>query len=635
VLFAFGAANLAAQLPQASPIATGTLVVRGRCVDSDSGAPLQRCRVALTGHQSTGYAMAWSRSDWADPPEQTTGPDGTFRFEVRLPAADEELDRGRYHLQISHPQYAAWFSHCAFVIAVARGGADYGDVRLPKGVRFRLRCEDTNKAPQPGVLLDFRRSKGNGSADGLAFTEGDGPHWWIESNAYARTDIDGCLHLDDPLLPGDYTLAVRNRELRSAPAAIKLPCSEPIVAVVAPLDSVPSILGKLVDESGLPVEGALLSDGGDGGNQCVTRRDGAFTLVAGKPTKGSTAMLSMAQNGRFDGWIVVGQAEWGAREVELAVPAKTQHTFIVRTAQGAAVEDFNLYCMRSVQGAASGVRLAGSFTGGRAPCLLPAGDYQLLVVPRSERMLGSGWQAIKIDPAQQEIAVSVPDAVARTVEIRFADDHTPAVGVLVEAIEGGEPAPFAWVPPNTVIDMHRRAPAAQVVASARTSAGGSATLQLGGIADLHLRISGPRVCTVVQTTDLTDGKAVPVIAVERGATLLGSLGPVAALRALDPDRRADQRPSIYSYHSWFAPTLTVVFGADHQRWEGIRLDQEGRFRCDGLPPGPVELQLRYRQKDGNRRPLVEPPLVLGSWTLRTDAPQSVELQLPAGVGSSR
>jgi len=56
----FAVSPLAAQVPQSSPIATGTLVVRGRCVDFDTGAPLSRCRVQLTGHQCTGYPLAWS-----------------------------------------------------------------------------------------------------------------------------------------------------------------------------------------------------------------------------------------------------------------------------------------------------------------------------------------------------------------------------------------------------------------------------------------------------------------------------------------------------------------------------------------------------------------------------------------------
>lgn len=635
VLAAFTVAVLPAQPPQASPIATETLVVRGRCVDFDTGAPLPRCRVRLTGHQSTGYAMAWSRSDWADPAEVTTGLDGAFRFDVRLPAADEALDRGRYHLRIAHAHHAAWFSHCAFVIACGQGGVDYGDVRLPKGVWPRLRCEDASGAPQAGVLLDLRRAKGNGADDGFHFAEGDGPHWWIESGAYARTDVDGHVHLDDPLPAGNYTLAVRGREARAVPSTIELPQVAPIVAVVSALTEANVILGRLVDESGLPVEGAALSDGDDSPTSCVTRRDGAFTLVCANPTGRAKATLRMAQNRRFDGWVTVGEVEWGRRDVELVLPAKTLHTFVVRTSHGTVVEDFSLYCYRRGGGEIEPVRLAGSFAEGRASCRVAPGAYELLVVPRSDRALASGWQQITIDPAREEVAVEVPEPVARTIEVVFTGDRAAAAGVLIEAIEGGEPPLFDWVRPATLVQSPGRGlPPMRVVASARTDARGRATLQLDESGELHLRVSGPGVRTVVCAANFARGKALP-IAVERGATLLGSLGPAAALQALDPERAADARPSIYSYHSWSAPTLTVSCGEGRERREGIAIDRLGRFRCDGLPPGPVELQLRCWQVTPQGRRLAEPPLVLGSWTLRVDAPQSVELLLPAISGSAR
>jgi len=172
------------------------------------------------------------------------------------------------------------------------------------------------------------------------------------------------------------------------------------------------------------------------------------------------------------------------------------------------------------------------------------------------------------------------------------------------------------------------------MASARTDARGSATLYLREPDALYVRVSGAGVRTIVSAADLADGKPL-ALAIEHGATLLGSIGPLAALRALDPDRAADAGPSIYAYHSWSAPTLTVVHSGGRETREGVRIDPQGRFRIDGLPPGPVELQLRLWQKDKQSRRRVEPPTVLGTWTLRLDAPQSVELQLPAGAGSGR
>jgi len=637
LVVAWVAAALPAQPPQASPIATGTLVVRGRCVDADTGAPLPRCRVRFTGHESTGYPIACERADWADPAEVTTGADGAFRFEVRLPADYAELDRGRYHLQISHPHHAGWFSHCAFVIACAQGGVDYGDVRLQKGVWPRLRCEDANGAPQPGVLLYLRRSKGPDGDAGFAFRDGDGPHWWTEAYAYARTDVDGGLHLDNPLPAGPYALEVRGREASKVPDKIELPRADAIVAVVEPLDEADSILGRLVDASGSPVEGAWLSDGIDSSTtSCFTRRDGAFTLVRPKAERRATAKLHLAQNQRFDGWVPLGEIEWGSRAVELVVPAKTLHTFVVRTAHGAAVEDFNLYCRRRAEDVPNTFRLAGTFAGGRSSCRLPPGDYELLVAPRSDRTVATGWQPITVDSAKEEIVVVVPEAVARTMEIHFADDRAAAAGVLVEAILGGEPTPFAWVRPATLVDVPgKRHPELRVVASARTDANGRTTLQLAQAGKVHLRVSGPGVQNAVLSVDLTDGKdPLPVVA-ERGATLLGSLGPLAALRALDPEFMPEAKASIYSYHSRSLPTLTIVGADGKERREGIRIDHQGRFRCDGLPPGPVELRLGHfeRVKEGSR-PAAK-SVVLGKCTLRVDAPQSVELQLPAGAGTGR
>lgn len=41
---------------------TETLVIRGRFVDVE-GKPIRRCTVRLTGHQSTGYDLAWAAGD--------------------------------------------------------------------------------------------------------------------------------------------------------------------------------------------------------------------------------------------------------------------------------------------------------------------------------------------------------------------------------------------------------------------------------------------------------------------------------------------------------------------------------------------------------------------------------------------
>ena len=179
---------IAAALPaQTDPIIqTDTVRIHGKAVGTEDGRPLAGCRVRLTGHQSTGYALAWGRGDWADPPEVITDADGAFEFKLSVPAADEALDRARFHLRIQHPERVSWFSHGTFWMAQRGGGVDYGAIRLPKGVRPRVRCEDTNGVIQPGVALTMRLVERDATLDG---PEIPGVASWLESGLWARTDI--------------------------------------------------------------------------------------------------------------------------------------------------------------------------------------------------------------------------------------------------------------------------------------------------------------------------------------------------------------------------------------------------------------------------------------------------------------
>jgi hypothetical protein len=49
----------------------------------------------------------------------------------------------------------------------------------------------------------------------------------------------------------------------------------------------------------------------------------------------------------------------------------------------------------------------------------------------------------------------------------------------------------------------------------------------------------------------------------------------------------------------------------------------------------VELHLRHRVKVGDSRPLVQEPMVLGTWTLGVGEPQPLDLKLPAAGGIGR
>ncbi|MCB9876070.1 MAG: hypothetical protein H6835_00580 [Planctomycetes bacterium] len=620
------ATALLAQAPPPGAIATEVLVVTGRCVDADSGEPLRRCEVKLTGHQSTGYPISWARADWSDPPEQTTGDDGRFRFELRLPASDEPLDRGRYHVEISHARHAGWFSHCAFVVAMERGGVDYGDVRLPKGVWPRVRCIDQAGALQPGVVMLL---KALGKAPDASPMPSNGPSSWVSNSCYARTDIDGYLHLTSPLPAGDYQLEVRDRQTTQLPGVITLPSREPVTAVVANLDATMAIHGRLLDADGAPVGNRLLKTD-DKRPWAVTNRDGRFTLLPGEHLGTGTVKVQLAHNNRFDGWQELADAEWGSTDNTLVLPTASRHTFLVRTTDGSAVERLNLHCMRAGQRERGGVRLSGTFANGRVDCQLPAGDYELLVSPLDARLASTDWQPITITDVRAEIAVTVDAKVERSVEMHFADG-TPVRGALVEVIAGAEPGPFAWVLPATAIDERRQGrPKSLVVAADRTDEQGRVALQLPSTGELLLRVSGPTVRSAVRAVDLRQPRPPVRLEVERGAVLSGSIGPASALLALDLDRTEEPRISIYDYCSRTAPTLTIVYDEGRQRREGVRIDTNGNFRVEGMPPGQVEVQLAYWVKhgDSSRRLATDPPL-LGTFTLDVAQPLQVALQLPS------
>lgn len=557
-IFATGALA-AGQSPATSTIQTGTLVIRGRFVDTD-GKPIKRCHVRLTGHQSTGYDLAWSAGDWTDPPEITTSETGEFRFTFRLPAANEPRDRNRYHINCSHARYAHWFSHCTFEVASALGEIDYGDVHLPVGVRPRIRCVDSTGARQAGVSLWLKPTEPDMT---LVTTAEFGPHSWIQHGDIGSTDIDGYLHLQDPVLPGEYSLTVRNRVALKTPESVTLPADDLVEAVI---DAVPAddlIEGRLVDAAGEPLAAALLAtQPGLGGPSCRSRRDGRFALIRDGKTNGREAQIYLANNRRYDAWAPVAAVRWGTRDAVIEVPAGTPVTFEVRTKAGAPVEDFNLYCL-PVRDAdpAGGVRRSGPFPGGRVTCDLAPAGYRVLVYPHSELVLPSDWLVVDVGDREAVQRVVLDAAVERTVRVVFADQGGAAeavAGALVEVIAGSEPEPFAFVMPSTALVERRQQPASLRVASSCSDAQGMAVLHLpepGG--PVHLRVSGASIQTQVLPVDLTTRGEPIAVEVLPGARMTGSLGPIEAMHALDPAYDPKARPDIYSHQRRYGPTLTA------------------------------------------------------------------------------
>lgn len=237
--------------PPTSLLATDTLVIRGRLLDAESGEPLPRGTAVLTGHQSTGYSLAWGVGDWADPPEQTTRDDGRFEFTLRVPASFEAVDRARYHLKVTHPHNLAWFAHGSFHAAMRTGLVDYGDIRLPIGVRPRVRCVDTQGVRQAGVVLNLTcADRGSATTPGPAGTAA-----WLLGGAYGATDIDGQLHVDHPLPAGSYITIEPNGPVITVPLATAHEQHVELVVAGAPPGAAANVLVEVVAGGEPPLSG--------------------------------------------------------------------------------------------------------------------------------------------------------------------------------------------------------------------------------------------------------------------------------------------------------------------------------------------------------------------------------------------
>jgi len=619
-----GLAQQANSPPPNSLLASDTLVIRGRLVDAASGEPLSRGRVKLTGHQSTGYDLAWGVGDWVDPPEQTTGADGRFEFVLRLAAPFELVDRARYHLAVVHPQHLAAFVHGTFGAGRRTGLLDHGDLPLPTGVRPRIRCVDTEGVRQPGVVLNVRPLDSRSQL----LRGPDGTQGWIQGGGYGSTDIDGQLHLDHPLPAGEYQVEVRGRQAAEPPRTFALPSADVLEVRVAKQRPELVIEGTLVDAAGLPVAGATLAAGGEHGVATVTRRDGRFTLVHDGKTPATTVTIELARNRRHDAWRRLTAVAWGTHDLRIELPPVVTTSFVVTDDAGRAFESFSLYCLPVPSNAApAAFRIAGTFADGRVAAALEPGQYLLQVVPHSDRLAPTAWQRITVGDASAEVGVSLAAAILCEVELVVPGAAADvAAGTLVEVIAGGAPSPTEFVRPYTAA-VARDGDGPMVVASARADASGRVRLRVPDLGDLHLRCRGGRVQPRVLAAELRADRP-QRIELARGGRLRGSVGTIADLERLDPDLAKHPLGSIYSHTSWTRPTLTLRFANGAPPREAVTIERDGSFVADGLPPGEVAIELRLWQRDGDRRVLVPLPPVLGTFAIDADTDRVVELRVP-------
>src|SRR5690606_22831043 len=244
---------LAIALPSQQPT---KWILRGRVLAADDEVPIAGCRVAVTGHQATGYPLHWGWFDWRDPEPLVTGADG--RFELQLPVMPGRgIGDGypaRIHLRLSAPGRVSVFGNFQLSKFYGAPEQDVGDFPLLVGHQNRFQVVDTAGQPQQGVLLRISpRERLSSSSD----------WWWHDAYVDETSDADGIV-LGSPLPAGAVTVSLKQRAASQGLADIEVrpqAANEPPPLhklVVAPLEPEQLIRGRVVDAAGQPVAGYLL-----------------------------------------------------------------------------------------------------------------------------------------------------------------------------------------------------------------------------------------------------------------------------------------------------------------------------------------------------------------------------------------
>jgi hypothetical protein len=284
------------------------------------------------------------------------------------------------------------------------------------------------------------------------------------------------------------------------------------------------------------------------------------------------------------------------------------------------------------------------------------GSYRLLVYPRTQGAAASDWIPVDIEPekdgkAETRVKVLLDAVASRTVRIVSKTPTAAALaGVEVEVFANGIPErayESALVAPIQVIEAGTPGPfpppPIRLVARATVDARGRAVLfaPLADSAAVWVRVRGDGLQTTIEELSErwhTDG--VIEVQVPGGARLTGRVTPLARIEALDistePGRytaRSHMGGGFANYLAARRPGIVVFTGPGDARFEErvFTLDAEGRFVCDGLPPGRVRLGLVRFLREGRRgRDVREDPRVhdLGSFEVGLDEPAVVELKVP-------
>ncbi|HYC79292.1 MAG TPA: hypothetical protein VEI02_16865, partial [Planctomycetota bacterium] len=508
-------------------------VVRGRCVDAETGAPLAGCSVTLRGwpgneERLSEYVARRGKVAWTDPPALTTGADGRFDLRFAPPppyqfmteiAADDRVE-----------MTARWHQ-------VAPGAtADLGDVPMARGTRIRGRVVDADGVPQANVALQAN----------LESTPSSDPAPW--SGHQFRCGADGAFTYEKRLSAGRYVVRppVGATSIEPDGFTVAAEESEKVLEFkITRAGATDVITGTVVDDSGAPVARAFIDVSRSRGvverRLVESKRDGAFAAERGDADPTVPVTLTATLDG-YESATTEAPIPWGAKDVKLVMRRGGAIELLVLDGDaGKPLEEYGVRCFPSRETSPtrrsemSRLREAGAHPGGLCRVRgVVRGTHWLIVEPLDEDRLPSAPHRFEAsDTGAPRQVITVFRSVSRTVRVKRTDG-TPVVGTSVELVRR--------VTKEQVIDVGTPACSvdgfvmngcdrALLIGGGSTDGAGVFALRGPPRETLALRVLGPGHPALVRDVTFDAEDDLDVI-VSGGATLTGKIGPPELLPQL-------------------------------------------------------------------------------------------------------
>lgn len=580
--------------PTAVPAPGPLTTLRGRCVDPQ-GQPLAGCVVSVHGWTGNSERMEqWllehAKPDWKDPPEQTTGADGTFSFAFWPPPPFQ------FTLDVEHPERAAMGARWGELpVGVVR---DVGDVVMQPGIRVQGQVVD--ESGQPAGKIDVYvhpRNEGEHRSK-----EKPIPVW----SSQGRSDAAGRF-VGHALLPAGPFHVTTGSDKLLRPITGTLSLDRPVEEITVTVRKKPAgavITGRVVDDADLPVGGVRLEGRSEEGNHHGTRtdRNGTFELEADSEASAKQPVrLFVTENGLEQlGPKPPELVAFGTKDVVLRVLRGGALTVFVHDEQRRPIEDYAVRVLPTGTGSRSSsdfrVRSRGPHPGGLASVPgIGTGTWLVAVEFRQQEGRPIVRQPLVVEArGGTRLEVLAPRAVERT--MRLVDPSgAPHAGSLIQVCDTMEEAfdkktprqapqqYFQWPNPQTAL----------VVFAGTTD--GEGRVRLSGPPGKKLGVAalGPgHMPQFVGDVRLDDASEL-VIQAAIGARLRGKLVPPEAMVELGRlgEGFASGRPWIELVH------------ADNSR-EGSHNDArfavaaDGTFDITGLPSGAFRAVVGFWQTQG-------------------------------------